>query len=143
MSKTGKLKQLQFPNISRIITENKHYKNILSSKRVFYLLSGFIFFVTIVLTAVIIVFSIKLYEKVGSFVELANNRRELVSKVNFWNSISEKYEGYKDAYFQIAILEYKLGDYKKAKQANLKALLLDPNFDEAKKLEVLLENKTN
>jgi hypothetical protein len=129
----------QFPNIFRIITENKYYKSILGSKKAFYALSGFMFFVTIVLAAGTMIASLSLYRNVSSLLQLTNNRRELISKLNFWTSISDKYEGYKDAYFQIATLEYKLGDINKAKQANLKALLLDPNFGDAKKLEVLLD----
>jgi tetratricopeptide (TPR) repeat protein len=62
------------------------------------------------------------------------------SKINFWQSIADKYEGYKDAYFQMAVLDYQLGNLQKAKSENKKALSLDPNFTDAQKLEVVLEN---
>jgi tetratricopeptide (TPR) repeat protein len=133
----------QFPKIYRIITENKHYKKFLASKRVFYILSGFIVFVSMIITIGVVIFSVKLYENTSILIGLTNSRRGLASEVSFWNSISQKYEGYKDAYFQIAILEYKLGNFKKAKEANLKAILLDPGFEDSKKLEVLLNGKIN
>jgi tetratricopeptide (TPR) repeat protein len=65
----------------------------------------------------------------------------LQSKANFWQAIIDKYDGYKDAYFQKALLEYNLGQIDKAKEDNAKALLLDPNFTDAKKLETVLNNK--
>ncbi len=123
----------QFPNISLIFPE----------KKISYYLSVFFVFLSVILLTFLIVFyGIRVY-KYYSEVQIINSQRQEISdKINFWKSVANKYEGYKDAYFRIAILEYSLGNFEKAKQYNKKALLLDPNFEDAKKLEELL-NKNN
>jgi len=68
-------------------------------------------------------------------------RQQIQDKINFWQSIADKYEGYKDAYFQMAILDYNLGNFKKAKLDDQKALTLDPNFEDAKNLNAVLSGK--
>ena len=142
----------QFPNIYRTITESKIFKRlkklefrlILQSKHkklIYY--SGLI--VSIILIVFLIcgisVLSFKLYENISLVTRISSERQILQEKINFWQSIANKYEGYKDAYFQIAFLEFRLGNFKKAIEYNKKALLLDPNFEDSKKLEVLLEEK--
>lgn len=137
-------KTLQFPNIYRIITEKLSFS--LSwrpklSKITVLVLASILLLISLVLVAGIVVFTVKTYQNLSQAVQINNQRQDLQGKINFWQSISDKYDGYKDAYFQKALLEYKLGQIDKAKQDNLKALLLDPNFADAKKLEILLEGK--
>ena len=98
-----------------------------------------VFLIVILILAGIAVFSVKLYNYFNSYRQISAQRQNLEEKINFWQSIADKYEGYKDAYFQIALLAYRLGNFEKAKEYNNKALLLDPNFEDAKKLEALLE----
>jgi len=95
--------------------------------------------ISLILIAGIVFFGVKVYQNSSQAVQINNQRRDLQSKINFWQSIIDKYDGYKDAYFQKALLEYKLGQIDKAKDDNQKALLLDPNFADAKKLETVLE----
>ena len=87
------------------------------------------------------IFSFKSFEYLNQTHQVSLERQEMQERINFWQSIANKYEGYKDAYFQMAILDYQLGNFQKAKTENKKALTLDPNFEDAKKLELLLENK--
>lgn len=142
----------QFPNIYRTITESGFFKNL--EKNEFRLLNQpklkkpiafisiiLVFLAVLLLLAGIGIFSIKLYKYFNSYRQISAQRQNLEEKVNFWQSIADKYEGYKDAYFQIALLEYRLGNFEKAKEYNNKALILDPNFEDAKKLEALLEGK--
>lgn len=89
----------------------------------------------------ILMFAVKFYKSSSELSRISAERQSLQEKINFWQSVVDKYDGYKDAYFQIAIFEYRLGNYKKAQEYNKKALLLDPNFEDSKKLEVLLEEK--
>jgi len=141
MKKINKL-ATQFPNIFRIIPESKLFKQALKSKPLFYLFSGFMVIVSIMLVLTIVIFGVKLNSSLRMLIKVTSQRQELKAKINFWQSITDKYEGYKDAYFQIAVLEYRLGDLRSAKQANNQALLLDPNFEDAKKLDNLI-NKSN
>ena len=124
----------QFPNIYRIITESSFFK-----KPIAFMSIILVFLIVILILAGIAVFSVKLYNYFNSYRQISAQRQNLEEKINFWQSIADKYEGYKDAYFQIALLEYRLGNFEKAKEYNNKALLLDPNFEDAKKLEALLE----
>jgi hypothetical protein len=137
-------KKRQFPNIYRFITERMSFR--LSwrpklSRLAFLTLASISILISLVLTTGIIISAIIIYQNLNQTVQINNQRQDLQSKANFWQSISDKYDGYKDAYFQKALLEYKLGQIDKSKQDNLKALLLDPNFEDAKKLEMVLDSK--
>ena len=137
-------KKRQFPSISRFITErlesvrapklrfslsrqSKPYQIILA------ILATAIFVIVVVLVAGISFFTIKTYQNVVKITQISSQRQNMQGKINFWQSIADKYDGYKDAYFQMAILDYQLGNFPKAKDENAKALLLDPNFNDAKK----------
>ena len=139
----------QFPNIYRIITENKLFNklskveirllNQSKHKKIFtYVLSVTTIFITILLLFGVSIFTIKLYQEIGLYSAIVNQRQVMQKKINFWQSFTQKYDGYKDAYFQIALLEYQLGNFEKAREYNKQALLLDPGFDDAKSLRVLL-----
>jgi tetratricopeptide (TPR) repeat protein len=102
-------------------------------------------FLTAILSILLIIgiltFAVRFYKSFSEFTKINSERHSLQEKINFWQSVANKYEGYKDAYFQIAILEYRLGNFNKAQEYNKKTLLLDPNFEDSKKLEVLLEER--
>ena len=131
----------QFPSIFRFIPESKFIKKVLKSKPLVYILIATMSALCMVLILGIIFLLLMFYKNFENLSTVVNQRKSIESKINFWQSITQKYDGYKDAYFQIAILEYKLGDFNKSKNANNKALLLDPNFEDAKKLERLLNKK--
>lgn len=142
----------KFPNIYRIITENLSIKRFNKAwfrllnqskhnKYMMLILKALIIIISVILIFGIAFFAVKIYTYAGIYTKTNFQRQELRSQINFWKSIADKYEGYKDAYFRIALLEYKLRNFKTAKQYNQKALILDPNFDDAKKLEVILNKK--
>ena len=134
----------QFPNIYRIITERLTFRLLWRpklGKLALFVLASISILISLVLVAGIVVFAVITYQNLNQAVQINNQRQDLQGKANFWQAISDKYDGYKDAYFQKALLEYKLGQIDKSKQDNLKALLLDPNFEDAKKLEMVLDSK--
>ena len=142
----------QFPNIYRNITESKNVQSLQNisirllnqpkvNKLLTFLSIIFVFLVVIILVLEITVFSFGAFRYYDYYRQISLQRENLQSQINFWQSIADRYDGYKDAYFRIALLEYRLGDLQKAKVANAKALILDPNFDDAKKLEVILDKK--
>jgi len=145
-------KKRQFPNIYRIITERKVFRNLPKLKLSLSLQPKFkkflvifaamaVFFVMAVLTAGIAFFSVKVYQNYQQITQINLQRQQIQSKINFWQSIADKYDGYKDAYFQMAILDYQLGNFQKAKLENQKTLTLDPNFEDAKNLKEVLDSK--
>jgi tetratricopeptide (TPR) repeat protein len=152
--KNKEKKQLasQFPNIYRFITETKFVKvvgkwwfrlsNQAKLKKFALILSGIlVFWIILVLSIGIIIFGVNFVKNYNVFQKLSEKRQNLSSQISFWQSVSQKYPGYKDAYFQIAILEYQLGDLQSSEINNQKALILDPNFENAIKLEKILNKK--
>ncbi|MEK9178832.1 MAG: hypothetical protein AAB801_03565, partial [Patescibacteria group bacterium] len=63
-----------------------------------------------------------------------------VKEVRFWEENLSKYPQFKDAYFRLAILYYEVGDFEKSDSFLKKVFLLDPSFEEGKKLERLLKD---
>jgi tetratricopeptide (TPR) repeat protein len=141
----------QFPNISRTITEWGVFKklpkltisplNKAKLKKIWFFSKIFILLVVLIaLVFGIAVFSYRTYQYYSNAQKIIVQREQIQSKINFWQSIADKYDGFRDAYFQMAILDYSLGNFPKAKSENKKALSLDPNFVDAQKLEVILGN---
>lgn len=135
-------KNWQFPNIYRRITERFSFslpwQAYLDKKLSFLLILASILF-SMVLIVGIAIFGLKIYQDFSLALALNMQRQNLQVEINFWQSIADKFDGYKDAYFQKALLEYNLGQIQQAKADNLKALQLDPNFGDARRLETVLD----
>ena len=61
-------------------------------------------------------------------------RAQLQEEVQYWEGIADKYKGYRDVYYRIASLQYKLGNIAVSQEYIEKALELDPNFPEGQVL---------
>ena len=126
----NKLKKPQFPRIYRTITENKDFPHILKILKQMAIIFAF------TAIAVFILFVITdLYRNYNKNQQIQAQRRKLIHEINIWQSFSDKYKNYKEVYFQIAVREYELGDFSKANQYLQKALFIDPNYEEALKLQ--------
>lgn len=66
--------------------------------------------------------------------QVLSQRKNLIAQLTLWENIAQKYPGYRDADFQVAVLSYQLGDRVTEKTYLDKVLLLDPNYEPAKKL---------
>lgn len=146
----NKKKNREFPNIFRFITENRFLKQLLASidQLTRYLnlrpiLKKLTITASILLVSLLVILvitgSLSLYQNIQLFQSQSLRRQELTQNIKLWQSIVEKYPGYKDAYFKIASMEYQIGDYVNAKLNVEKALSLDPNFQDAKTLERLID----
>ncbi len=142
----------QFPNIYRRITEKLAFKKLPKIKFIpswrdklnkiplsLKILTTLI--VIIALVCGIGFFGLRTYQDFAKTQQILAQRQQIQAKINFWQSISDKYDGYKDAYFQMAMLDYQLGNFQKAKLENEKALSLDPNFTDAIKLEAVFDKQ--
>src|ERR1035437_6682929 len=116
----------QFPNISRFITERGIFKKLpkltislsLQSKLKKFIVifpATMVFVAIFILTIGISFFSVKVYQNYQKITQINAQRQQIQGKINFWQSIADKYTGFKDAYFQMAILDYQLGNFKKAR----------------------------
>lgn len=116
---------LRFPNIIRIFTEK-------------YFLG---FFVTFILVAMLLVVGMDLDKDIKVQQKTETERQDIIYKIQYWQGIVNKYKDYRDAYFQLAILEYRLRDFIKSKFYLDKALGIDPNFEKGRELEQILNIK--
>ena len=66
--------------------------------------------------------------------ELNFEKEKIKSEIKLWEDLSKKYPGYSEAYFQLAVLNYRLGEFKNSKYYADKALYLDPDFEKARNL---------
>ena len=99
--------------------------------------------IVVYLTAigVIAYLSFNFYQNLNTYQKVSSERIKIVSQINTWQSIVKKYKDFKDGYLQIAVLEYRLGDYNKARVYCDKALLLDPEYSDAIELNKKLRGK--
>ena len=119
----------ELPKNSRIITEkliNDHS----------------IFFLGIVIIIIAIIFlSFDFYNNFKKQEIIASQRSEVIKDLNFWNREVIEKPNYRDGYFSLSLIYYQLGDYKNSIDNLDKAMNIDPNFEEGKKLlEILKEN---
>jgi tetratricopeptide (TPR) repeat protein len=57
-------------------------------------------------------------------------KQQLQNEVKYWEGVANKYQGYRDVYYRIGALQYKLGNTAESQKYVKKALELDPNFPE-------------
>jgi len=127
--KSTNIFKAKFPRIYRFFTDKKLQKALKFQAIVI----SFALLVALILT-----FGLDLFQNIQKQKEQNFQREVLTSELKTWESIAQEFPNFKDAYYQLAVLSYRLGDFEKAKEYVKKALFLDPNFDKAKELEKLL-----
>lgn len=126
--------RIKFPRIYRFITEAsivKHLKKY--QKRL--ILSGFLS--AIILLGIFIV-SLDMYRNIQKKTQLEKEKEQILNQIKNWQSLAGEYKGYRDAYFQLALLEYRLKNFAKANDYLQRTLSLDPNYKEGRELEKIL-----
>ncbi|HSW88838.1 MAG TPA: hypothetical protein VLG12_06775 [Candidatus Saccharimonadales bacterium] len=111
-----------FPKISRVITERWFLIGLVSG----------------VLLVGIIIIAGNIQANIEERKNLEQKRAKIKQEITYWQESARKYPGYRDAYFQLALLEYQLGDAQSSQSYLNKVESIDPNFQEAYKLEKLL-----
>lgn len=109
-----------FPKIYRFITERGIL--LMISLVSLFVLTG------------IVLQGVRLHDTLSQ-VELAKQERvKLTKQLAYWQDIVRQYSDYRDGYFEIATLQYQLGEVNQAKKSLEKVLALDPNFEKARVL---------
>ncbi len=75
------------------------------------------------------------------FSTVKSQRSQLEKQIVYWENVVAGHKNYRDAYFTLALLEYKLGNNVKARMYLDKTFYIDPNFEEGRKLEQLLNKQ--
>lgn len=65
-------------------------------------------------------------------------REEIEKEISKWERVSAEKTNYRDAFFRLAVLNYQIFKNEKAKEYLDRAMALDPNFEEGKRLRELL-----
>ena len=134
--------KLKFPSIYRIITEKLKYKPSNKLTKFYAYFSILLTFIVIISLVILIIFiSIDFGQNFTKYQSLDTQRKDLISKINFWNSIAEKYTGYPDAYLNISSLYFQLDDLGNARKYINKTLLLNPDYEKARQLEEKIYKK--
>lgn len=134
--------KLQFPNIYRTITEpfRLFKKSKKKNSKIFKKLKfqGLVTFY-IVTSALILLLSFDLLFSLQKQKEINFEKTKIESEIKLWEAISAKYQGYKEAYYQLALLNYRIGETDKSRNYIERALYLDPNFEKARDLQKTLK----
>ncbi|KKP79634.1 MAG: hypothetical protein UR81_C0042G0010 [Candidatus Levybacteria bacterium GW2011_GWB1_35_5] len=134
--------KLKFPSIYRTITEKLNYKPSVKLTKFYAYFSILLTFIVIISLVILIIFiSIDFGQNFTKYQSLDTQRKDLISKINFWNSIAEKYTGYPDAYLNISSLYFQLDDLGNARKYINKTLLLNPDYEKARQLEEKINKK--
>lgn len=133
----------KFPKIYRFIPEPiKKRLSKLSRKKVFSvykkILQAFTIFIFII---AIIVLGYDLYNNIQDKKKIDFQREKIIKELEFWQSFIAEHKDYRDAYLQLAILEYRLRNFDNAKFYLDKSLSIDPNFEKGRELEKVLGSK--
>ncbi len=127
----------KFPKIFRFITDNKLIRKIKKNQWRF-ITAGF---VSAIILGSIIIVGADSYKSYRENKRLGEKRENIETQIKFWQSVNQKYPGFRDSYFQSALLEYQLKDFDKSRRYLEEALKLDPNFKDGIKLEEILNKR--
>lgn len=119
-------KQNKFPIYSRFIPDWKRIDH-------FQLVTIIFLFVAIVSVG------LDIRQRLEERNKTAFNRAKIDMEIKSWKEIANKYPEYKDAYFQIGVLNYRKQDFTEASRYINKALFLDPDYLEAQIMKTKVE----
>ena len=92
----------------------------------------------LVLLLTVITAGLSLYGHLQQKKDLYNKKSAILSQIQIWQEIVNKYKDYRDGYLTLAILEYRIGESDKARLYLKQTLSIDPNFGKARDLEKIL-----
>jgi tetratricopeptide (TPR) repeat protein len=122
-----KLLKLQLPKNYRRITEKTAILAVALA------ISSLILFITLLVT--------QIFNDYREFEKISQERAELSSKLNSWSSILDRFPGYSDASFNIALTYFQLNNLAKAREYLNKTFSFDPNYPGAEMLDMELKKR--
>ncbi len=136
----------KFPSISRRFTENsvfmvfikkwQNFKKASVVKKSIIVTSTILALILIVILASLTIFlTFKFSQNLDTYTKVSSQRSQIYGKINFWKSITQKYEGYSEGYFNIAILYYQLGKFNDSRSFLDIAIRYSPNEKQALDLD--------
>jgi tetratricopeptide (TPR) repeat protein len=118
-----------FPSNIRSITEYSFSPDQSKNVKV-----GLISTFSLFLIALIFIQSVTLWHNMQQREVYIQQRVAMEQELAYWQGVADKYQGYRDVYYRIASIQYKLGNTAASQEYLKKALELDPNFPEGRVL---------
>jgi tetratricopeptide (TPR) repeat protein len=112
-----------FPSNFRFITEYSF-----SREKSQHIKVGLVSVVSVFLLALIALQGVVIWHTMQEREVVAQQKGQLEQQVAYWKGVADKYQGYRDVYYRIASLQYRLGNVDESQKYVKKALELDPNF---------------
>ncbi len=132
LSNPAVIKKLYFPSISRIIPV---------SPSVFlhewFVVSG----VSFVFLVMIISLSVQINGQITELAKKHAMRQSILNEMTYWESVVKQYPDYRDAYYQLALLQYQVDEVENARKSVSQALRLDPGFLPGRAFQEKLQNE--
>ncbi|MFH1186656.1 MAG: hypothetical protein V1697_00620 [Candidatus Levyibacteriota bacterium] len=125
-----KKRKPRFPRISRFITEKSGF--LLNNKYSRVVIYSLIY---ISLISITVYLGLNFYNNYNTQKELSLEREKVSVQIKVWQGVIDKYPNFKDAYLQLAVLEYRVGNINKSRVYVKKALVLDPEYSDAIELD--------
>ena len=135
MSKKSELKSKskQFPKNLRFITDNSVI-SFISSKNIIILAV----IASLLMSLAIFVVGLDLANNYIRNQKIERERESIEREIKFWESVVREYSGYRDAYFKLAVLNYRIKNIKESRENLKKTLEIDPSFKEGREFEKVL-----
>lgn len=135
-------KKKKFPSNSRSITEHfsSNMHNLTKGLSKLWDI-GLKVTVLIVFVLAMVIVGLDVYRNFQIKQGIDLERENLLKELSFWELFMGEHGDYRDAYFKMSALEYRLGNAFKAKEYAEKGLMLDPNSKNGKKIEDFLKGR--
>jgi tetratricopeptide (TPR) repeat protein len=88
----------------------------------------------------IIFASIDLSQSISVQKNMKKEKDRVAYELSYWQEIVKLHPDYRDGYFKLALIQYRLGKTKQSRENVEKAMEIDPNFSEGKEFEKMLES---
>lgn len=126
-------KKRKFPRISLFIPES--ILRYLQSEKV--LISAILLSIGLFCVMLFLIFQLLGSLRIQK--QVLEERVKVVKDIAFWEQVVKEKPDYRDGYFSLALLQYRMGDKKKALENVAKVLELDPNFKAGREFEQMLK----
>ena len=73
--------------------------------------------------------------------KLDRERDKITKEIERLKDVVKKYNGYRDAYLKLALLEYQIGEFGRAQYYVEKSTQIDPNNEKGRKFLKMLEER--
>lgn len=95
---------------------------------------------TIAVLLAMFVVSMDLYTTFNKQHGLVQEKNKVIREIAFWENEVKVRPDYRDAYFSLALLSFRLKDVDASRKYLNKALEIDPNFEKGRELEKILDS---